>query len=39
MRHPRVGGLGPFDTPFESPATAHHNQALAAAAPGYTRAV
>jgi len=34
-----IGGLGPFDTPFESPATAHHNQALAAAAPALTRAV
>jgi len=34
-----TGGLGPFDTPFESSATAHHNQALAAAAPALTRAV
>ena len=34
-----IGGLGPFDTPFESPRTAHHNQALAAAAPALTRAV
>src|SRR6516225_7275890 len=34
-----VGGLGPFDTPFESSATAHNNQALAAAGPALTRAV
>jgi 4-amino-4-deoxy-L-arabinose transferase-like glycosyltransferase len=34
-----IGGLGPFDTPFESPRTAHNNQALAAAAPALTRAV
>jgi hypothetical protein len=34
-----VRGLGPFDTPFESPETAHNNQALAAAAPALTRAV
>jgi 4-amino-4-deoxy-L-arabinose transferase-like glycosyltransferase len=34
-----VGGLGPFDTPFESPEVAHHNQALAAAGPGLTAAV
>jgi hypothetical protein len=34
-----IGGLGPFDTPFESPRTAHDNQALAAAAPALTRAV
>ena len=34
-----IHGLGPFDTPFESPETAHHNQALAAAAPALTRAV
>jgi 4-amino-4-deoxy-L-arabinose transferase-like glycosyltransferase len=33
-----VDGLGPFDTPFESPATAHNNQALAAAGPILTRA-
>jgi 4-amino-4-deoxy-L-arabinose transferase-like glycosyltransferase len=33
-----IGGLGPFDTPFESSRTAHNNQALAAAAPGFTRA-
>jgi 4-amino-4-deoxy-L-arabinose transferase-like glycosyltransferase len=32
-------GLGPFDTPFESPKTAHDNQALAAAGPALTRAV
>jgi 4-amino-4-deoxy-L-arabinose transferase-like glycosyltransferase len=34
-----IGGLGPFDTPFESSRTAHNNQALAAAAPTLTRAV
>jgi 4-amino-4-deoxy-L-arabinose transferase-like glycosyltransferase len=34
-----TGELGPFDTPFESPKTAHNNQALAAAAPALTRAV
>ena len=34
-----IGGLGPFDTPFESAATAHHNQALAAAGAALTRAV
>ncbi len=34
-----IGGLGPFDTPFESSQTAHNNQALAAAAPGLTRTV
>jgi 4-amino-4-deoxy-L-arabinose transferase-like glycosyltransferase len=34
-----IGGLGPFDTPFESPQTAHNNQALAAATPALTRAV
>ena len=34
-----IRGLGPFDTPFESPETAHHSQALAAAAPALTRAV
>jgi len=33
-----IRGLGPFDTPFESPKTAHNNQALAAAAPAITRA-
>jgi 4-amino-4-deoxy-L-arabinose transferase-like glycosyltransferase len=33
-----IGGLGPFDTPFESPETAHNNQALAAHAPALTRA-
>jgi 4-amino-4-deoxy-L-arabinose transferase-like glycosyltransferase len=34
-----VRGLGPFDIPFESPQTAHNNQALAAAGPALTRAV
>ena len=34
-----IGGLGPFDTPFESPGTAHYNQMLAAAAPALTRTV
>ncbi len=34
-----IRGLGPFDTPFESPKTAHDNQALAAAGPALTRAV
>jgi 4-amino-4-deoxy-L-arabinose transferase-like glycosyltransferase len=34
-----IGGLGPFDTPFESSRTAHNNQALAAAAPALIRAV
>jgi hypothetical protein len=34
-----IRGLGPFDTPFESPQTAHNNQALAAAGPALTRAV
>jgi 4-amino-4-deoxy-L-arabinose transferase-like glycosyltransferase len=34
-----VSGLGPFDTPFESPETAHHNQALAAAGPALTKTV
>jgi 4-amino-4-deoxy-L-arabinose transferase-like glycosyltransferase len=34
-----IHGLGPFDTPFESSNTAHHNQALAAAGPALTRAV
>ena len=33
-----IRGLGPFDTPFEPPETAHNNQALAAAAPALTRA-
>ena len=33
-----IGGLGPFDTPFESPQTAHSNQLLAADAPAITRA-
>jgi 4-amino-4-deoxy-L-arabinose transferase-like glycosyltransferase len=34
-----VQGLGPFDTPFESSMTAHHNQLLAAEAPALTSAV
>ena len=34
-----IGGLGPFDAPFESPGTAHYNQMLAAAAPALTRTV
>ena len=34
-----IGGLGPFDTPYESPETAHNNQRLAAAGPALTRAV
>jgi 4-amino-4-deoxy-L-arabinose transferase-like glycosyltransferase len=34
-----IRGLGPFDTPFESPRTARNNQALAAAAPALTGAV
>ena len=34
-----IGGLGPFDTPFESPETAHDSQLLAANAPVLTRAV
>jgi 4-amino-4-deoxy-L-arabinose transferase-like glycosyltransferase len=34
-----TGGLGPFDTPFESSKTAHNNQALAAAGPALTSAV
>jgi 4-amino-4-deoxy-L-arabinose transferase-like glycosyltransferase len=34
-----IGGLGPFDTPFESSKTAHNNQTLAAAAPNLTRAI
>ena len=34
-----IGGLGPFDTPFESSKTAHDNQALAAAAPALATAV
>jgi 4-amino-4-deoxy-L-arabinose transferase-like glycosyltransferase len=33
-----IRGLGPFDTPFESPVTAHNNQALAAVAPVIVRA-
>ena len=34
-----VRGLGPFDTPFESPKTARNSHALAAAAPVLTGAV
>src|SRR6185312_12679282 len=34
-----IGGLGPFDTPFESPGIAHRNQLLAANAPALTTAV
>ena len=34
-----IGGLGPFDTPFESSKTAHNNQQLAADAPDLTKAV
>jgi hypothetical protein len=34
-----IGGLGPFDTPFESSKTAHNNQLLAANTPGLTREV
>ena len=34
-----IGGLGPFDTPFESSKTAHHNQLLAADAPNLTQTV
>ena len=34
-----IGGLGPFDTPFESPGIAHDNQLLAANAPALTREV
>src|ERR1700689_3050992 len=34
-----IGGLGPFDTPFESSKTARNNQVLAAAGPGLTAAV
>ena len=34
-----IGGLGPFDTPFESSKTAHNNQLLAAAGPALTTAV
>jgi hypothetical protein len=33
-----IGGLGPFDTPFESQKTAHSNQILASNAPAITRA-
>jgi len=34
-----VSGLGPFDTPFESSTTAHHNQLLATNGPALTQAV
>jgi 4-amino-4-deoxy-L-arabinose transferase-like glycosyltransferase len=34
-----IGGLGPFDTPFEPSKIAHNNQALAAAAPALTGAL
>jgi 4-amino-4-deoxy-L-arabinose transferase-like glycosyltransferase len=34
-----IGGLGPFDSPFESSMTAHNNQRLAAAGPALTAAV
>jgi hypothetical protein len=34
-----ISGLGPFDTPFESSTTAHHNQILADDAANLTRAV
>jgi 4-amino-4-deoxy-L-arabinose transferase-like glycosyltransferase len=34
-----IGGLGPFDTPFESPGTVHSHQLLAASAPALTQAV
>jgi 4-amino-4-deoxy-L-arabinose transferase-like glycosyltransferase len=34
-----IRGLGPFDTPFESPETAQHSHALAAATPFITRTV
>jgi 4-amino-4-deoxy-L-arabinose transferase-like glycosyltransferase len=34
-----IGGLGPFDTPFEPSATAHNNQRLAAGAPAITKTV
>jgi hypothetical protein len=34
-----TGGLGPFDTPFESSRTAHDSQLLAASASALTRAV
>jgi 4-amino-4-deoxy-L-arabinose transferase-like glycosyltransferase len=34
-----VGGLGPFDTPFEASKIVHNNQALAAAGPALTAAV
>jgi 4-amino-4-deoxy-L-arabinose transferase-like glycosyltransferase len=34
-----IRGLGPFDTPYESPESAHITQALAAAAPALTTVV
>ncbi len=34
-----IGGLGPFDSPFESPRTARSHQVLAAAGPALTTAV
>jgi hypothetical protein len=34
-----IGGLGPFDTPFESPGTVHSHQLLAGSAPALTQAV
>jgi len=34
-----ISGLGPFDTPFESPGTAHDHQLLAANAPALTQAI
>jgi 4-amino-4-deoxy-L-arabinose transferase-like glycosyltransferase len=34
-----IRGLGPFDTPFESPQIAHNNHALATAGPALTLAV
>ena len=34
-----IRGLGPFDTPYESPGTAHITQSLAAAAPALTTVV
>jgi 4-amino-4-deoxy-L-arabinose transferase-like glycosyltransferase len=34
-----IGGLGPFDTPFESSSLAHAHQGLAAAAPAINQAI
>jgi 4-amino-4-deoxy-L-arabinose transferase-like glycosyltransferase len=34
-----IGGLGPFDTPFESSSLAHSHQVLAAAAPAINEAI